>query len=607
MVYSPVQKHKHFRSDFKNKKPAEVFQHAPDGWFKAEPYLNAMNIMVDTINNYTMEQLKKVYIDQQAYRSGLTNDKVKILMYHKISLQLNNTSMRILHTILLIALFRSSYTYSQNVKSKDVECTYVQLPAYDVGTVNPTALIAEFAIGNCDFGKELLKDTKSTCVPKGGSVKDAVQLTTYYYEIPFTQAPSYLVAKDPAGAVIYASRISNSGNGTVRFGFNECKYWVSETMKKDFAGGAESFKNSERSKYENDQYALAQTDANINLLVSTITDKFELNYAKGKDVDYTQLDKAYEIALAAYSDIKSKGPNTAAISKLNEAITIWLKELESANLENNDARINKKIAQALHENLAIAYMYSYMNDKALEHARKALAMWGNLTTNKTIEWKAFVNTLEKRAVGTAKNPELIKNLSALMEKANSMKKTTIKVTRLGNSDVNKLEMNYKTYSALISSPDNTSFSTDINDALSTGVITKYDKYITVTSTGKVLMIMSMMEKMTEFPKEICGIKDLSQIHIASNTITTVPAEIGQLTTLKKLNLSGNNISELPKEIGMMSSLNTLDLDKNPIKSLPLEIKNCTELKTLSVKGTLMTPETVAELQKLLPNCTIKLK
>ena len=513
--------------------------------------------------------------------------------------------------LLLLLLFAiTTNVQAQKDKSKDVKTKYLSVPAYDLSAVDGSAITAEFSTGNAAFGTEKLKDTKSTCVPKGGGLKDAIEVTTYYYEIPVTYAESYLVAKDPSGNIVYASQVSKSDQGVIKFGFNKCEYWISDKMKKDWASKGSSFKSGEFKKYEDEMYKRAIGEARSNVYLSYIEENFAVYGAKGKAFDYAELDAAFDKALTAYKNIAKAGPNESDFKLLNECISVWEKELETVNSDDKKARISKTIAKGLHENCVRAYMYMYNSEKAVKHGRSFKKLFGNFSSNRTNAIDFLMKRIEIQKIAVDKNKALVGDISGLSAKANTDNKV-VKVLKLNSSNFSRLKAEHFKFRGTQHSEVMDERKKEEEDAIADGSLNPYQKYVMDAAGGPVLLMTMAPSALTGFPElkelpvEMCNLEGLTQLVIMNNKIETVPSEIGNLTDLTKLDLTGNNISSIPPEIGKLTKLKTLRLGKNPIESLPEEIANCKNLKSINLKGCKLSAAAQQDLASWLPNCKIK--
>lgn len=138
-----------------------------------------------------------------------------------------------------IIIFSAFSSVGQNDRSKKVESTYLSLPGYDLSVTDPSSVTIEFAMKEGVFGAEKLKESESICKPVGGTIKDAVKVKSWYYEIPYTQPESYVVAKGPDGKIVYSEKSSEAGQSILRFGWDEnmkqplCEYTlVPDKVKK---------------------------------------------------------------------------------------------------------------------------------------------------------------------------------------------------------------------------------------------------------------------------------------------------------------------------------------------------------------------------------------
>ncbi len=110
-----------------------------------------------------------------------------------------------------------------------------------------------------------------------------------------------------------------------------------------------------KSTFQNIGYLLKHQYTKI-----TRVDSLYCYTAKGKS-DYTEIENAFNITKEAIYSLCSKKPDEVKIkSNFTLAISIWEKELLSADYNNEDARINTKIADALKFNIAFVSMW--LND-----------------------------------------------------------------------------------------------------------------------------------------------------------------------------------------------------------------------------------------------------
>ena len=72
--------------------------------------------------------------------------------------------------------------------------------------------------------------------------------------------------------------------------------------------------------------------------------------------------------------------------------------------------------------------------------------------------------------------------------------------------------------------------------------------------------------LTEIPRDISKLKNLTYLSIIRNDITTIPAEIGELNNLVTLYLNFNQISTVPDELGKLNKLQKLQMVSNPLSA-----------------------------------------
>lgn len=524
------------------------------------------------------------------------------------------------HQLLLASFLLPALALTaQNDRSKKVDTKYLSLPGFDISVTDPSAIRMEFAMKEGTFGAERLKESESICKPKGGTVKDAVKVKSWYYEIPYTRPESYLVAKGPDGKTVYAEKTSETNESIARFGWDEnmkqplCEYTLfPDKIKKEYPGQANSFKNSEHQKYQNEVFKKALAEAAANVSLSYMEEEFEVYSAKGKAFDYTGLEAAFDNAMAAYSSIRKTGFNTADLSKLKDAVAAWEKELLTADLENKDARINKDIAKGLHENCARASLYLYDFDKAKKHCDEFKKLYGNFSNNRSQDMDRLLVRIYTQKAAADKNAALVKDIAGLHNRA-SAKKQDVNARQLPSSDFGRLQSEFLGFKGTQSGAMMQERKKEQELANANSGANPYQKWYYPTAVGGEGVIMNMppsalsgIPVLTAFPVEICSFTEAKQVVFLKNKVTSVPADIGKMKSLEKLDLSGNQITTLPAEIGQLENLEKLFLDNNPVESLPRELGNCKKLKTLGLKGTKLSAAQVAEIQKMLPETKIKM-
>ena len=516
---------------------------------------------------------------------------------------------KLLLPVCLLAV--SSVSIAQKDRSKNVETKYLNLPAYDISKTDPASLKLEFAMDETTFGTEKLKDTKATCVPKGGSIKDAVEVTTYYYEVPYKEPNSFIVAYDNTGNVIYSEKVTSESNATAKYGYQKCEYWVSDKLKKDWAGNGSSFKSSELSKFENKSFDQAVELAKSNIYLSYFPEEFALYSGKGKIYDYTELDNAFEKAMLAYNGIAENGLNSGDFARLKECIVVWEKELENLDVEDKKARITKDIGKGLHENCSRAYMIMYDFDNAGKHGKAFLKLFGNFSNNRSNALKNSLIRMELQKISAEKNLAIMKDIDGLNKLAQTSAGVSVKVERLSSSEFERLVADDLKFKMGQHSEVSESRKEEEAEAIASGELNPYQKFVTVSSMGTVLAMtmppsaFSGIPELKELPAEICAIEGVNQLLLMNNSVETISSDIGKMSELTKLDLTGNNIKTLPAEIGQLKKLKTLRLGKNPIESFPEEIANCESLKSIVLKGSNVSNEVKDQLARLLPDCKVK--
>jgi hypothetical protein len=107
-------------------------------------------------------------------------------------------------------------------------------------------------------------------------------------------------------------------------------------------------------------------------------------------------------------------------------------------------------------------------------------------------------------------------------------------------------------------------------------------------------------QLTSLPPEIGNLAGMQEIGLWGNQLDSIPAEIGNLVNLPELYLSYNRLTSLPPEIGNLASLQVLVLEENYLATLPPEIGNLVSLQYLHLINNQLTslPSEIGNLENL---------
>ena len=106
--------------------------------------------------------------------------------------------------------------------------------------------------------------------------------------------------------------------------------------------------------------------------------------------------------------------------------------------------------------------------------------------------------------------------------------------------------------------------------------------------------------LTELPKEIYKLTNLTELNLNANQISKIPEEINELKNLTELNLNANQISKVSSAITKLKNLKWLDLSDNQINEIPKAITGLENLIGLGLSSNKISeiPEEIKELKNL---------
>lgn len=151
-----------------------------------------------------------------------------------------------------------------------------------------------------------------------------------------------------------------------------------------YAKSPEFKTTAERTKWYNDHYKKFVQDwkkKHLDFLLGSVKSRIENLYAftptrvyqpvytaSKRRVDYTDLDKAQELAIQAYKMVTPQDSfNEAFQQQINQAIVIWKEVISQLDQTDKRARINPKVASAIQKNLAVAYYWIGDMEMAYHH------------------------------------------------------------------------------------------------------------------------------------------------------------------------------------------------------------------------------------------------
>lgn len=289
-------------------------------------------------------------------------------------------------------------------------------------------------------------------------------------------------------------------------------------------------------------------------------------------------------------------------------IATWDEWVALADPNDKKAAVNNKIAEGLHENLAIACAFAGDYAKARKNLDKTLgyAQQGMVNTNNVARLRAFhtfINDLEKSRASNGNA-----NTSSLVD-APDIKQLLGNRKQNEDFDFLRAEDRYASLSGAAGGTQSTAAAQeptmdDVFGALLGGGGGSYES----RSSNGVMIMNNFTDKDIvgqPLPDAICALPGLKSLNARNMGLTAVPDCIGELRGLDKLFLDGNTIGALPESIGQLTELSVLDVSNNQLSSLPESIYGMQNLKKLTVTGNKLSAEQLKTLAERLPNCKIK--
>ena len=474
----------------------------------------------------------------------------------------------------------------------------------------------ELAFGSFEQLGKQLRDHKIVCVRDDGKLDkdDLKECPAYYYEVSYN-LPVVVKISDQAGRTLAIERFDEQGVAT--FGYDASGltgYLVTSALDEAFAN-PNSIETIKKDAIQ-DRLSLADDFLQRNFCFQAEKVKIDIASGGGK-LDYSDLDNAQAMAIEALENLQSPG----ADENIQKAIAIWDKALEDVDMNDNKARINRRLAGFVALNKAKAQYYTQAYDNAMasvDEAAKYLRHSSNTAHMDAVSsWKSSINNAMGNSLSIEKNQSLVTASPAAAPSMIDMIKVKEKNTSYEIvQTVDKFDFFNEEYLAAHASQENNP-STEAAQGESalasllmgggmteSGEVDWESRMQKVSNMGYYITIAYTTNE--TIPEGICELEPLNTLLANNAKITSVPTEIGQLSNLKTLNLASNSLTTIPEEIGELENLKKLNLSKNQLTSLPASLSKCKNLKSLMLKGNSIPKSEIDQLQAALPDCKIKL-
>ncbi len=492
------------------------------------------------------------------------------------------------------------------IKKKTVKYQYVLMPEVALDELDASRVRAEIAFKDMTVTskKIAISTTDSVCNLLNQKVGKKEAYRNHYYKIKYNDPKPLLVVKDANEQVIYAKRVPTRSTLEERFG----RGCMSSQASLDKALAENNQVHQPKyfiNKVRNEVTKRVEEEVKTLLLPELRTRKFKLFYVKGDS--YEDLDEAFNLSKSAYDGLEKSLPNSDQRNKLEKSIDIWLTALKEVDLNDKKARINKKIAQRIHNNIAMNSLALDKLDQAIKHFQEILLIragnsfsWGGMSPEDDI------NTSQERQRRYDLSPKAASDLDNIHTRIKELKiiSDNMPFTTKAASDYDSLAADLNAYKNRVTGERITQKVKALKTVSDENPFRMQVQHTAMQ--GYVLFLTGWGQKYDEFPVKISELTQLNQLQLSGNNVKSVPKEIGNLVNLKVLKLQKNKITEVSPEIGKLINLEKLDLSKNKLSTLPDEIANLKKLKKLVLKGNNFSKDEIKRIKSLLPKkCKVK--
>lgn len=324
--------------------------------------------------------------------------------------------------------------------------------------------------------------------------------------------------------------------------------------------------------------------------------KLDIAYGNGKVTDYTETETAADNAVEALENKKYEA--------LQGPIKVWETWLKKYDASDKKAAVNHKVAQGLHENLAIAYTFTQKYDAAREQLDKALkfANTGMVNTNEVARLEEFHGFIGKQEMAQKYNGSLN---TTLLVSAPDLKAMMGKKKLNENFDFLVAENQYAELKKSLGQETNAPTQ---EETLMGMLGNAQDNNAEITLEGRVENNMLVLSGLIDgnmrghdLHESICNYVEIETIRARNIGLTGLPMCFGSLINLEKVYLNDNDFGTLPDVFGKLNKLEVLDLSDCGLTTLPASIFTLTQLKKINVSGNKISAEEMAKLKAALPD------
>ncbi len=272
-------------------------------------------------------------------------------------------SPRIVPTLLLAALALTPAT-AVEIERQLIDVPFLELPLVPAEQLDYPNLEAQVAFGQVHLGEPLLKRHQGPC-PGSGSA----EISVYYYEIPVEVSGGVLVVRDASGAALHAARIEDMRT-IERFGLDGCAFNDPQILRSAYDDQRGAWTRSLSQAAGRHYVQTAHQVVDRAMFSRTGVEQIPCNRFADEAHDYRDLNDASSLARAGYEALRQGNPAVGR-QRLLEAIDGWEAALEQRRLKEDAARINRRVAARLYENIGAAMLVLSEYESSVWHLEKA--------------------------------------------------------------------------------------------------------------------------------------------------------------------------------------------------------------------------------------------